>query len=147
MAELRTLQPEDFHHLLTIETESFDSGYSPYFIKMIPVLFGNVSYIALDESEPLGYAAAAIEQGERDRGWIISMAVRPRARGQGLGKKLMEKCLDALEQAGVRRVHLTVAPANKVAIELYSQLGFASSGVMPDYFGPGEHRLLMIKPL
>ncbi len=145
MTEIRNLQQEDFHHLLTIETESFNGGYSPYFIKMIPVLFGNVSYIALEGDKALGYAAASIEQGEPSRGWIISMAVRPQARGQNLGKQLMLASLAALKQAGVRTVQLTVAPANKFAINLYQQLGFTEAGHMPDYFGPGQHRLLMIK--
>lgn len=54
MPSIRKLNSDDFNYLLTIETESFSSGYSPYFIKMIPILFGNTSYIAIKGHSPQG---------------------------------------------------------------------------------------------
>lgn len=147
MPEIRNLEPGDFRHLLVIETESFENGYSPYFIKMIPVLFGNTSFIAVKGKSALGYVVGAIEQANRRRAWIMSLAVRPRARQQGLGSKLVAAVLASLAQAGVREVKLTVSPGNSSAIELYQKHGFVVCREAEDYFGQGQHRLLMKKEL
>lgn len=146
MPSIRKLEPDDFGCLLTIETESFFSGYSPYFIKMIPILFGNTSYIAIKGHSPQGYVATALEQGSC-RAWILSLAVRPKYRQQGLGKALMEAGLQGLTAAGASEVFLSVAPGNKGAILLYEKLGFSCSQEVSGYFGPGEDRLIMKKDL
>ncbi|HOC07199.1 MAG: GNAT family N-acetyltransferase [Bacillota bacterium] len=146
MAEIRKLEPEDFHYLLTIEGECFSQGYSRYFLKMIPVLFGNTSYIAIEGQCPQGYVAAAFRQGSR-QAWILSLAVRPRYRQLGIGKRLMQAGLRGLAAAGAREVFLSVSPGNQGAISLYLGLGFTVDTEVRDFFGPGETRLLMKKDL
>lgn len=143
MTEIRNLEPDDFRHLLIIETESFENGYSPYFIKMIPILFGNTSYIAVKGRRPLGYIAGAIEQSNRHRAWIISLAIRPRMRKQGLGNRLLQTGLDNFTRKGLREVKLTVSPANATAIHLYENHGFSICKEAKNYYGPGQNRLLM----
>lgn len=142
MAIIRKLEPEDFRHLITIEGESFSKGYSRYFLKMIPILFANTSYIAIEDQCPQGYVAAAFQQGS-GKGWILSLAVRPQYRQLGLGKRLMEAGLNSLAAEGAREVFLSVAPGNHGAIALYESLGFAVEDKAEGYFGPGETRLLM----
>jgi ribosomal-protein-alanine N-acetyltransferase len=74
----------------------------------------------------------------------MSLAVIPHQRGHGLGRRLMVEVLRRLRTEGVRQVRLTVEPTSEAAITLYQSLGFSSEeGVVKDYFGPGEHRLLM----
>ncbi|MGI6366409.1 MAG: GNAT family N-acetyltransferase [Bacillota bacterium] len=147
MADIRRLAPDDFRHLLVIETESFTSGYSPYFIKMIPYLYANTAFIALEGRSAQGYAVAALEQHAPQRAWILSLAVRPKYRGCGLGEKLMRHVLDALAELKVQEVFLTVAPENEGAIALYQKLGFAQVKPLKDFFGPGEHRIFFQKSL
>ncbi|HOB35068.1 MAG: GNAT family N-acetyltransferase [Firmicutes bacterium] len=147
MPHIRTLQPDDYKHLLAIEAECFDSGYSPYFIKMIPVLFGSTSFIAVKGKSPQGYVAAALEQANPRRAWILSLAVRPKYREQGLGQSLLRHALDALAQAGAAEVFLTVAPDNKPALALYQNMGFSPEKHCANYFGPGENRILLKKNL
>ncbi len=47
-----------------------------------------------------------------------------RARGQGLGRGLVERQLQGLRRQGARGVHLDVAPGNANAIAFYRHLGF-----------------------
>ncbi len=143
---LRPLEPGDFPFLMQIENDAFSSGYSPYFLREMPILFGNSSYIAIAGREPQGYVAAAREQGSR-RGWILSLAVRPQYRKQGLGRALMKAGLEGLAAVGAREVFLSVAPSNEGAIALYEKLGFSRGEIVADYFGPGEDRLIMMKDL
>lgn len=143
MPEIRKIEPDDFKHLLVIESESFDSGYSPYFIKMIPILYCNTSFIAVKGRGAQGYGMAAIEQGNPRRAWLLSLAVRPKYRGAGLGEKLITHILKSLAAAKVSDVLLTVTPNNTKAVDLYQRLGFATVKLLQDFYGPGEDRLLM----
>lgn len=146
MPIIRKLVPEDFNHLLTIEEESFSQGYSKYFLKMIPILFGISSYIAIKGQCPQGYVATAFQQGSC-QAWILSLAVRPKYRQLGIGIGLMQTGLRDLTTEGAREVFLSVSPDNQGAIALYEKLGFTVDQWVEDYFGPGETRLLMKKSL
>lgn len=147
MLEIRKLEPDDFKHLLVIETESFFSGYSPYFIRMVPILYSNTSFISVKGRSAQGYVAAAIEQSNPQRSWILSLAVRPKYRGCGLGDRLMLHVLDTLKDLEVKEVLLTVAPENAAAVALYKKHGFVQGKLIHDFFGPGEHRVQMKKTL
>jgi GNAT superfamily N-acetyltransferase len=49
----------------------------------------------------------------------------PRLQGKGVGRALMERLLDALDEQNVPGVHLEVAPGNRRAIGFYERLGFS----------------------
>ena len=67
----------------------------------------------------------APEQAVRDYPAHLHIDLLERARGQGLGRQLIEGLLDDLRARGVRGVHLDVAAANQNAIGFYGHLGFA----------------------
>jgi len=145
MPAIRKLEHDDFQSLLIIETESFFGGYSPYFIKMIPILFGNTSYISIEGHIPQGYVTTAIEQGNPRRAWILSLAVRPQYRQQGIAKALLETTLNRLIDLGAKEVLLSVAPDNTPALALYLQFGFNANEKVSNYYGPAEDRIIMQK--
>jgi ribosomal protein S18 acetylase RimI-like enzyme len=147
MPEIRKLEPDDFKYLLVIETESFFSGYSPYFIKMIPIIYSNTSFISVQGRSAQGYVAAALDQNNPQRAWILSLAVRPKYRGCSLGERLMLRALDSLQELKVQEILLSVAPENVQAVNLYKKLDFTEGKLIHDFFGPGEHRMLMKKTL
>lgn len=91
-----------------------------------------------------GYIMAA--PGEQtDDLWIMSLLVANEARGQGLGKQLLQALLESTSQQpnNYRTATLTVAPQNTAAIALYQQQGFVQLALKPDFMGPGEDRLLL----
>lgn len=56
----------------------------------------------------------------------------------------MSEILEHLRSEDVKEVWLTVEPTNDTAVVLYRSLGFVPEGApRQDYFGPGQHRLLM----
>jgi len=55
---------------------------------------------------------------------LLSMAVAPAARGQGLSKRLGEEFLNKLRSAGVKRIKVVVGADNTIAISAYRKLGF-----------------------
>lgn len=66
----------------------------------------------------------------RHRGEMVSMYVRPAARGTGLGLALIETLLDHARHH-VLQVHLGVGTYNQPAIRLYRKAGFAIYGTEP----------------
>jgi len=78
---------------------------------------------------------------------IISVAVVPAARRQGLATNLMREA----ERVGLARgcavLRLEVSTANLAAIELYRTLGYKSDGVLPRYYSWGEDAYAMSKAI
>ena len=50
------------------------------------------------------------------------------ARGLGLGRKLMQACLDQMTELGIPGIHLKTTTLNAAAIKLYEKLGFELLG-------------------
>ena len=53
------------------------------------------------------------------------MYLRPQARGLGLGKMLMNQCLNFASKNGFKKIYLETLPELSLAIGLYEHMGFA----------------------
>jgi len=62
-------------------------------------------------------------------GGVLGIALLPPFRGQGIGKHLILRALDAARAIGLQRVELTVRETNTGAIELYRKVGFEVEGL------------------
>lgn len=118
------------------------AGYGPYVVRQLHDLAPEALLVAETDAGIAGYCAAAV--GTDGRGWILSLAVDPDARGQGLGRALMVAALEALRGLGAHPIELTVAPTNTSACALYRSLGFVDERLEADYYGPGEDRLVLV---
>jgi ribosomal protein S18 acetylase RimI-like enzyme len=143
-----TLTPcanNDWEDILAIERAVFGSeGFDPYFIRMIPFLFGRTCTIARDRDRAIGYSLGAIEDRPPNEGWLLSVAVLRGYERRGLGRALSTRCVELLRGNGAKAIKLTVAPDNVAALRIYSRLGFREVGRRPDFYGPGKDRLLML---
>jgi ribosomal protein S18 acetylase RimI-like enzyme len=59
----------------------------------------------------------------------LGMGLLPKYRGQGIGRKLMQRALDAALAFGFTRIELTVRETNVNAIALYRNFGFETEGL------------------
>jgi ribosomal-protein-alanine N-acetyltransferase len=71
------------------------------------------------------------------------LVVEPRSRRRGIGTDLVHAGLEAVRQLGAREVILEVPYRNEPAIALYQRLGFEQLSVRQDYYGPGQHALIL----
>ncbi len=55
---------------------------------------------------------------------IQKMYFSPKVRGQGFGKLMFEKCLEAAKELGYKQCYLESAPQLKAAIHIYESFGF-----------------------
>jgi [ribosomal protein S18]-alanine N-acetyltransferase len=135
---------EDLPELVRLERESFSHDPYPYFVLRQFVSAFSSHLLVLDAGTHLcGYVQTT--PPDDGRSWVLSLCVTPGMRRRGFGRGLMSDSLATLRAAGGHNVSLTVEPANVPALLLYKSLGFTQvgDGPRPDYFGPGEDRLLM----
>jgi len=58
------------------------------------------------------------------RGYIYHLAVDPAYQARGLGKRLMDECLDGLRQAGLKRALILVADDNPRGRKFWRRYGW-----------------------
>jgi len=79
---------------------------------------------------------------------LISMWVRPEARGHGVGEALIAAVLDWAQARLARSVHLWVTETNKPACRLYERCGFSPTGeCQPLPSNPAIGEVAMTGPL
>ena len=76
---------------------------------------------------------------------IDGLVVHPTHRRKGFGKKLFIHALKQLAIKKAQSAFLTTHPENSGALILYLTHGFTIDEWQPDKFGPGVHRLKLIK--
>lgn len=55
---------------------------------------------------------------------LVKMYLKPEARGLGLGRSLIEKCLTTAKESGYQQVYLESMPELKKALSVYEKFGF-----------------------
>jgi ribosomal protein S18 acetylase RimI-like enzyme len=80
-----------------------------------------LSRVALDGSAIVGVALCG---HDGRRGHIYHLAVDPAYQGRGVGKRLLDECLDGLRRAGMKRVIIMVAGENQRGAEFWEGCGW-----------------------
>ena len=88
-----------------------------------------------------GFVLARIAAGEAE---ILTLAVAPHARGQGLGRALLQSAIARAEGMGADAMFLEVGTDNPKAIALYAGLGFAKVGMRKAYYRGGDALVLRL---
>lgn len=69
---------------------------------------------------------AAYFDSETGNGFITNVSVIPEFQKRGLGRQLLTRCIDELQQTGAIRIRLEVDKDNHTAQRLYSKYGFST---------------------
>jgi len=80
-----------------------------------------LSRVATDTAAIVGVALCG---HDGRRGYIYHLAVDPIYQGTGLGKRLMNECLDGLRRAGLKRVLILVASDNPRGRKFWRRCGW-----------------------
>ena len=71
------------------------------------------------------------------------LVVAPSYRRRGVGTQLTTAAVRAVRQLGARAMILEVDYTNDPAIALYARVGFEQLTARENYYGPGQHALIM----
>ena len=84
---------------------------------------------------PSGFVLARAAANEAE---ILTLAVKPAARGRGLGRALMQAAAARAATLGAESLFLEVGADNPAALALYTGLGFARVGARKGYYESGS---------
>ena len=97
-------------------------------------------------TEPAGLIGGYVEGPELVE--LVSMYVRPRARGRGVGEALIATVIHWATARNAKSVHLWVTETNKPARLLYERCGFALTGErQPVPSNPSLAEVAMSRPV
>ncbi|MEY4320633.1 MAG: tRNA ((37)-N6)-threonylcarbamoyltransferase complex transferase subunit TsaD [Actinomycetota bacterium] len=135
---IRIADENDLDAIMQIEHECFaNDAWSAD--SMYEELTGAEKYyiVSYRDEHLVGYAGLnklpTVHQSE-----VQTIAVRPAARGTGLGRDLMEHLLAEAVRSDCREVFLEVRADNEVAQKLYLSLGFEQIDVRKRYYQPDD---------
>lgn len=99
----------------------------------LPGAFGWIS-----EAGGMILARTAADEAE-----VLTLAVEPGARRQGIGRALVQQALVTARQRGAGMMFLEVAADNNAARALYGSLQFTEVGRRPGYYSGGTDALVL----
>lgn len=141
------MEPGDLDGVMAIEGVSFSTPWTrKLFEEEIARAFSD-ALVAVpgDGEEVLGYA---ICWTVADESHLLNIAVRPDARGGGVGSALLRECIHRSARAGADRIHLEVRAGNGPAIRMYEREGFSFQGVRRGYYADtGEDAVLLSREI
>jgi [ribosomal protein S18]-alanine N-acetyltransferase len=148
---LRPFRPDDLSSVIEINRVCLPENYSPYFFMEVYKSCPEAFIVAEKERKVAGYIMCRLEFGFSDvrrfrmvrKGHVVSVAVMPDFRRQGIGKELVLAAMKALELHGAEECFLEVRTANEDAVRLYKNMGFDTSRVAAHYYHDGADAYVM----
>jgi len=86
---------------------------------------GSIYFVAILNGKIIGGGGIYPTDGlDAETCELVKMYLLPEARGLGLGRTLIEKCLEFARNAGYKKVYLESMPELKQALKIYARFGF-----------------------
>ncbi len=142
---LRYADRRDLEGLCRLEEVCFqEHRYRPEFLRWILENPRTATLVWTEADEITGSVMLLLENGQSR---ILSVAVHPARRRNGIGRRLMEGAERVARERGAAVARLEVSTRNAPAIALYRELGYRTEGFLPGYYSWGEDAYSMRKPL
>ena len=134
--QIRTIQPSDngtlaeiirstltefgANHPGTVYFDSATDALSELFTKE-----QSIYYVAVIDGQIVGGGGIFPTQGlPADTCELVKMYLLPEARGKGLGRLIIEHCLEKAKESGFRNVYIESMPELKLALQVYEKFVF-----------------------
>lgn len=137
VTRLRAMQAADWPAVERIYAQGIEDGEATFEV-------ATPSWAAFDAGRLPGLRLVAVDDSETILGWVAASAVSSRpayrgvvehslyidrsARGQGIGRLLLEAFVEAAETAGVWTVQSSIFPENAASLRLHEAAGFRVVG-------------------
>ncbi len=105
--------------------------------------------VAEAAGEILGYVCFGPTPMTQSTWDIYWLAVSREKQGTGIGSALLAGCESRIRESGGRRaiIETSTTPPYERARRLYSHLGYESVCTIPDFYAPGDGKLILVKKL
>lgn len=142
--EIRKLTGADLDAVMQLELSSFPSDAWSAESMAAELDSPNCEYLGVFDGSLIGYAGLSTIPGSFSSD-IQTIAIASKARGKGLGKRLMMELLAKAKALGSEQVLLEVRVDNEVAIGLYRAIGFERIDVRKRYYQPDDVDALIMR--
>ena len=128
-----SLAPLTAEHLPVVSEIEQASAFVPW----PPALFEQclrdnyLNHVLLHQQQVQGFSLCSFGAGEAH---LQNIVVHHQQQGQGWGRWLLDKTIDALGEVDAQRLFLEVRASNRAAIHLYQSYGFENVGLRKDYY-------------
>jgi ribosomal-protein-alanine N-acetyltransferase len=141
---IRPAEQADLLAIYRIEKESFSQ---PWPFDAFQRFLGEPGFLVATERQKItGYVVAdCVPNHGRPLGHIKDLAVHPKRRGRGIGRRLMARALATLATQNTASVKLEVRASNAPAKALYRDFGFGELRRIPRYYDDGEDAIVMVR--
>lgn len=134
--KLRTIQKDDNIQMAQIIRDTLtefkaNKPGTVYYDKTTDELFElfqqpkSIYYVALIDDDIVGgggiYPSEGLPEGTCE---LVKMYLLPEARGIGLGKRIIEECLEFARENGYQQVYIESMPELENALKVYEKFGF-----------------------
>lgn len=152
--ELRQTDPEQIRKL------AHDTGF---FTEAEIQVAGELAQERLSRSGLSGYHFVMAEQDNKLTGYtcygpiactlysydIYWIAVQPELQGDGLGRRLIEETERLIRENGGTRIYVETSqrPQYDATRTFYKNAGYRSEAVIPDFYAPGDGKVIFCKVL
>jgi ribosomal-protein-alanine N-acetyltransferase len=126
--------PRDAAAFAALHAASFRRGWSETELEGLLADRSVFAHRAMAGRSLAGFIMSRLAADEAE---ILSVAVNPRRRGHGLGRRLLDLHLRRLASLGTRTVFLEVEEDNRAARRLYDRAGFNEVGRRNGYYARG----------
>ncbi len=131
------------NHLGTVYFDESTDHLSDIFLQEKSTYF-----IAEKEGKILGGGGIYPTEGlPSDTCELVKMYLSNEARGLGIGKQLMQTCLEAAAKQGFSKVYLETMPELTIAIPMYKKFGFTNLSAALGNTGHHGCKIWMLKKL
>ncbi len=152
---LRPFKPDDLETVININAVCLPENYSPYFFMNLYERYPATFLVAEQENNVVGYVMCRIETGLTSfglfgitkKGHVVSIAVLPQYRGEGVGTALIEEALKNMRFYKAKECYLEVRTSNIAAVNMYKKLGFQAVRTTQEYYADSEDAYVMAKKL
>ena len=153
---LRPFRSTDINTVITVNRaclpENYPSSFFLYIASSMPTGFWVVER---ENGDIIAYIMCRIETGLSSfsrlrfvkKGHIVSVAVLPEYRREGIASGMLSKVIPAMEEENASESFLEVRKSNDAAVLLYQKYGFEISKELKGYYRDGESAYLMAKRL
>lgn len=135
---------ELINRLVEIEKEAFGKAGLNHFTLPPFILFGKV--FVLYEGDIIAGAAEYFRCWEEESAYLFGFSVKKEFRGKGLGSFFLSQIIQRIKD-DISDIYLTVEKDNISAVKLYEKNGFKRVSFEKDFYGKGEHRIVMKKEI
>ncbi len=141
---VRAWRKEDIQKLVALEKMCFSDAWTEDEMEScLRFPFYKTFLLELD-GELVGYSCETVLFEDAE---IMNIAIAPKYRKNGYGKKLLTEMLVVAKSLGAEQAFLEVRESNLSAKGLYESFGFERMGVRKGYYPDGEDAIVMTKKI